>query len=307
MKWAPGIILLAFISTWLCSCDKFTVGDITVETLTVDSAFQVIEFRDDVNVTLLHSDAAHPAGTIQIKAGANLINGIHTEISELTDINDDNNDTLVFNKLVIRNDNALNYLHTYNYDIDATIYYDTLFQLIFHSNARRIKTDTLRGYNYLTKFSQDTLSWDSLAPRLLLLVEGGSGCFNVLTNCYRITTKYIFGTADINVQGISVIASTFADFDCHGIIDCKDLYSHIHYITSNSTNRIIAKAFHMISAINDNIGQIEYVRFRAVRPHLCPPNDTDPTWHEEDTVYSCPQYIMYGGSNWDHIVPYVDQ
>lgn len=307
MKRVLGAILLACTSLWLCSCEKFTVGELITDdhSKSVDQPFQVIEFRDDVNVNLLHADQAHPAGTVIVTAGANLIEGIHTEIdTNYTDVNDVYGDTLTLNKLIIRNDNTFNYLHTYNYAINATIYYDTLFQLIFHSNARRINTDTLRGYNYLTPFSQDSVSWDSLAPRLILEVKGGSGSFNVLTDCYRVNTKHIQGTADITIQGNTVIASTFADYDCHGIIDGKDLYSHLHYVNSHSTNRVIAKAFYMLSATNDNVGQIEYVRFNQVTQHLCPPNDTIPAWHLEDTIVRCPQVLIREGSKKENIIPY---
>lgn len=296
MKRAPGIILLACISVWLYSCDKFSVGELTTDdSKSVDQPFQVVEFRDDVNATLLHADPTHPAGTIIITTGANLIDNINTEICEFIDINDTYGDTITFNKLIIKNENTLNYLHSYNYNIEATIYYDTLYQLIFHSNARHISTDTLKGYNYMTQFSQDTVLWDSLAPRLLLDVEGGSGNFDIITDCYRVVTKHIHGTADITLKGKTSIASTYADFDCHGIIDSKDLYSHIHYVNSSSTNKVIVKAYYLLSAKNDNVGQIEYVDFK-----------TQLTTIHGDTIIRSPQIKDFRGIYKNNIIPYKD-
>lgn len=296
MKKAPVTILLAFISLLFCSCNKLSIGDLIEETrLPVDS-FQVVEIRDDIDVSLRHSNADTAAGTVFIKTGANLIDAINAKIEEHLEI--EGSDTVRFSKLVITNDNSVNYLRPYNHTPQMTVYYDTIYKLIFHSNGRNIHTDTLRGYNYPTHFTNDTLEWDSLAPNLILEVEGGSGNFNVLTNCYKLISKYIHGTSILNIKGKATIASTYADYDCHGIINNKELDTHIYYITTYSTNVIKARTYHMLDVTNGNIGEVHFQKyFSKITTYFW--NDT---LHQTDSIVKtivCPEVIHYNGDYLD--------
>lgn len=283
MKKALAVVLLACISAFY-SCNKFTIGDDKIIQKTAERPFQVIEFCDDVNVKLRHCDTIHPAGEIQIKAGENLVDNISVEIQRSNDVI--GGDTLY--KLVIQNNNSANFLHSYDYTIEATVYYDSLYHLIFNSNAQDITTDTLRGYYYPTHFTQDTIEWDSLAPSLLIEIEGGSGDYNVLTNCYQVTTKFLHGTSCIKTKGSVSIASTFADYDCHGIIDSRGMESHIHYVTSYGTNTIIAKAFSMFKASNYNIGRIYYIKYDKRTFEFIPPDEEHPWGYHAWVTHHCP-------------------
>lgn len=295
MKKAPVIILLACVSLLFGSCNKFSIGDITEDTRPPVEPFQVVEIRDDINVSLRHSNADTLAGTVRIRTGANLIDDIHAQTEEHLEI--DGKDTLKYTKLVITNDNSVSYLRPYNHTPQMTVWYDTIYKIIFHSNGL-IRTDTLRGYNYPTHFTSDTIEWDSLAPNLILEVEGGSGNFNVLTNCYKLIAKYIHGTSTLNIKGKATLASTYADYDCHGIIDSKRLYTHIYYITTYSTNIIKAQAFHLLDVKNGNIGEVRYLRY-FTEEYLYEWNET---LHQTDTFhrYICsPEQIRYNGQYLD--------
>lgn len=291
MKKAPVIILLACISLLLGSCNKFSIGDIIEETRPPVEPFQVVEIRDDINVSLRHSNADTLAGTVRIRTGANLIDDILAQTEEHLEI--DGKDTLRYTKLVISNDNSVSYLRPYNHTPQMTVWYDTLYKIIFHSNGL-IRTDTLRGYSFPTHFSSDSLEWDSLAPNLLLEVEGGSGNFNVLTNCYKLIAKYIHGTSTLNIKGKATLASTYADYDCHGVINSKDLNTHIYYITTYSTNIIKTRAYHLLDIKNGNVGEVHYLKYFTQKElHLW--NDT---LHQTDTVIQTiisPEIIRYNG------------
>lgn len=290
MKKALVITLLACINALLCSCNKFTIGDITEETRHLDESFQVVEIRDDINVSLRHSNADTVAGTILIKTGENLIDGINATVVDFSE----SNDSLPFKKLIITNDNAYNNLRPHSHMPQMTLYYDTIYKIIFYSNATNVRTDTLRGYNYLTHFAQDTIEWDSLASNLFLEMEGGSGNFNILANCYKLTTKCIHGTSNITIKGKTTLASTFADYDCHGIINCKNLNTHIHYITTHGTNILKANCYYLLDVKNENIGEVHYLKYWTTKEeHVW--NDS---LHQNDTIIShitCPQVIRYNG------------
>ena len=290
MKKAPVIILLACINLLLCSCNKFSIGNIKEEPLPSVDSFQVIEIRDDIDVILKHCTTATAAGTISLKTGENLFEGIHAVTEEHLDT--EGGDTLKFTKLVITNDNAYNNFRPHSHTPQMTIYYDTLYKLIFHSNAPNVRTDTLRGYNILTHFTNDTIEWDSLAPNLAIEIEGGSGTFNVLTNCYKLITKYIHGTSTLNIKGKAMVASAYADYDCHGIINSKELFTHIYYITTYSTNIVKTQAYHLLDIKNGNIGEVHYLKYFTQKvEHFW--NDT---LHQPDSIIKTlvhPEVIHY--------------
>lgn len=288
-------MLLACISLLCFSCKKFSNGDITEKQYVLESPFQTIELCDNVNVTLKHSDAINPAGKVIIKTGENLIDHITTEIEE--------------GKLVIKNENTLDFLRPYDYTLDMTVYYDTLLKLVFNSNGT-ITTDTLRGYNYLTDFSsgdEGQSSYDSLVPNLLLEINGGSGEFTVLTNCYRLITKYSQGTSNITIKGRVERAETYGEYECHGIINSIDLEANLyHRVNYYGTNTVYAKAFRRIIAKNENIGRIFYARYP--RPgkvihwgHYNPEGGWIQT-DTIDTVFFCPVSIVKSGLNSENIL-----
>lgn len=313
MKKIINVILLVCASIVFGSCNKFSNGgEITRQRIV--EPFQMVEMCDNVDVMLKHCDELNPAGTIFITTGENLMEGIRTEIEEFTTtvLHDDITDTLHFNKLVISNGNSMSYLRPYDYKLEMTVYYDTLFELIFNSNAT-ITTDTLRGYDYWTNFTDDDdttlITTDSLRPNLLLDIYGGSGDFTILTNCFRLMTQYQHGTSKVTLQGFAERAETYGDYDCHGIIDGKNLEANeYHMVTSHGTNTIIAKAFNQIIALNDNIGYVYYVRY--VKPgkviHWGHYDDTG-HWIQADTIdtlYYCPRSVTKKGSYAENICPY---
>lgn len=309
MKRRLDILLLACVSLLCFSCKKFSNGNLTEKQYRLDTPFQVIEMCDNINVTLKHSDAANPAGKIIVKTGENLIDQITTEFEEhrIETVNNEGVETLTLNKLVIRNENTLDFLRPYDYTLEMTVYYDSLLLLIFNSNGI-INTDTLRGYNNWTDFSTDSgdITY-SLTPNLMLEINGGSGDFTVLTNCYRLITKYMMGTSSINVKGSCVRAETFGNYECHGIINCLNMESSLyHRINYYGTNTVYAKAFRQIIAMNDNIGRVYYARYPKPGKfihwgHFDPdgewiPNDTI------DTLYYCPLSLIRSGLKPENIL-----
>ena len=309
MKRRLDILLLAGVSLLCFSCKKFSNGNVTEKQYQLDPPFQAIEMCDNINVTLKHADAVNPAGKIIVKTGENLIDQITTEFEEqsVEVTHNEGIETLVLNKLVIRNENTLDFLRPYDYTLEMTVYYDSLLMLIFNSNGI-ISTDTLRGYDSWTDFSND--SGDiiySLTPNLMLEINGGSGDFTVLTNCYRLITKYMMGTSSINVKGSCVRAETYGNYDCHGIINCLNMESSLyHRINYFGTNTVYAKAFKQIIAMNDNIGRVFYARYtkpgKVIHWGYL---DPDEGWIPSDTVdttYYCPLSLVKSGLKPENIL-----
>lgn len=314
MKRALNVILLVCAIAVLDSCSKFSNGDVIEKTRQLDESFQMIELHDNVNVTLKHCDASNPTGFIQLKTGENLWDGISTEVEADTfclQVNG-NNIKMPVNKLVIRNNNTLDFLRPYDYVLEMALYYDSIISIAFNSNGC-ISTDTLRGYNFPTHFTKPighggTLEFDSLVANLHIEATGGSGDLNVKTNCHRLTTVYEHGTSNIILSGKAKCTEIYGDYDCHGIIDGTALEAINYYGTFNGTNAVIAKAFERIQATNNNIGHFYYVPYRKEGKHIVwghynedhhwIPNDTI------DTIYSCPRHLVGLGDHIENILPY---
>ena len=91
------------------------------------------------------------------------------------------------------------------------------------------------------------------------------------------------------------MASTYADYDCHGIINSKKLDTHIYYVTTYSTNIIKTRAHHMLDINNGNIGEVHFLRRDTVKEiHFW--NDT---LHQMDTIFKeihYPEVVKYNGN-----------
>ena len=277
------IVLLALISLLLVSCGKdifLSNGPTTQITRKVQGTFRYLEMYDNVDVNLVHSsELANDSTTIiKITTGENLLNGIGTVI---------HGDTLV-----ITNDNILNWIRPYDYPLVATVYYDSLYKILFNSNGN-LTSDTLRGYN---KPTSDTTT--NYLSHLYLRVEGGSGDINLLMHCDRLHTNYNFGTSAITIKGDSRIAYTTTSFNSHGPFDALDLETNIHYVYASGTSITKVKAFHQVQIENNNNGvnyYAEYVGHKTIYQY-----DTVSHIHVPVLVnVTCPELVSFNDTKYN--------
>lgn len=263
-------IFLAFVSLLLSSCGKdvfFSNGPTIDEDRSVEGIFQVLEMYDNVDVKLIQRNGQGDPGCtpIHVQTGENLMPNIHTEI---------HGDTLT-----IRNDNILNWMRPYDYPLSVTVYYDSIYKIVFNSNGN-LQTDTILGVSSATK--------DEALSTVRLSIEGGSGNIDLNVNCRRLHINYEFGTACLTAKGDARIAYTSTSYNSHGPIDALGLETNIHYIYAYGTNDIKAKAFHEIHARNKNNGSIYYLKYIGER------------WsyqiHDFEDVH-CPEVVTLDGSN----------
>jgi hypothetical protein len=186
-----------------------------------------------------------------------------------------------------------------------TVYYDTIYSLIFNSNAT-VVTDTLRGYNILTHFNDHYGNeFDSLAPCLNLEVYDGSGDFTVLLNCCKLKTRYLNGTSTITIKGIAASSIITGGYNCHGIIDGKDMEANWSAVSYAGTNTVYVKTFDELHLYNYNIGRIFYVKYDKSMTVIIRPHFVDGHWMPgdtiEDSIFHCPRHLEKLGEN---ILPY---
>lgn len=300
MKKELAVFLLACASVLCCSCKDglLSNGPLKTDDYELDK-FRVIEMRDNINVTLKRCDQTNHKEHIHVEAGENIFDNINVDV---------HGDTLT-----LSNGNSYNYLRPYNDAIEMTVYFDSIYKVIFCSNGTLKMLDTIKGISttldtYDTIHQVDTvidLSGDTiiqLTDSLFLTrlttfeidIEDGSGTINILTDCQRLKTGYYYGTACIYGKGYAGYAQTYASHNAHGIIDYRELENNIHSITYNGTNRVFVKVLHDIIANNNNNGEIHFMKYVTTTEELV----LNDSLHHYDTVVVSklrPENIHYNG------------
>ena len=112
-------VLFFLVSLMAASCSKmdqlFNNGEPVTERREVAHRFSAISMYNNVNVKLMQSNYPH----LELTCPKNLIEKVTTEIEGDT--------------LVIKNENEYNWLRSFDYSIDLTVYYDSLRQINFAS------------------------------------------------------------------------------------------------------------------------------------------------------------------------------
>ena len=115
MKRNNVAILFFLVSLLTVSCSKvdrlFNNGKPVTEQRELGHTFNTISMYNNVNVKLIQSDHPH----LELTCPENLIDNITTEIEGDT--------------LVIKNENDFNWLRSFDYSIDLTVYYDNLLTI----------------------------------------------------------------------------------------------------------------------------------------------------------------------------------
>ena len=294
MKRALDVILLVLASVVFGSCNKsvFSNGELVERNDTLREPFRIVEFNNNVNVNLMHCDENHFPGLIHIKTGENLIDNIAAEIQY---------DSITgFNKLVISNNGTHDYLRPYDYLLEMTVYYDSIYALVFNSNGIVI-TDSISGIAFHDTITvmQDSIPIDSIVKKYKVQINvlDGSGELHLKVNGPLLYTDYQRGTSNIYAEGYSSYALTKTNYECHGLIDYRKMESRNHDIYHYGTNRIYTKVFSKLNANNYNNGEIHYVKFKKMTYDYCLPDDEHPEpWGYHDWKWHhCPENLIYNG------------
>ena len=279
MKRNQTVILLVLASVVFGSCSKFSNGNLAERYDTIAEPFHNIELCDNVNVTLKNCDSTHIAGLIHIATGENLIDDITATIHK-------NGET---NRLVIHNNNTFDFLRPYDAPIEMTVWYDSLYTIIFNSNGIIRTADTINSI-----ILYDNASTDSITRKIVKVqVVGGSGELHLLLNGVSLYTDYQGGTSSIYAEGYSKYAHTKTNYECHGLIDYSALETRDHHIFHHGTNKIKVMVFKGLKATNYNNGEIWYKRFEETTWDFIPADEEHP-WGSHDWIkHYCPESVIF--------------
>ena len=231
-------VLFFLVSLALASCSKFSNGDPVTEQRNVGQPFRIICMHNNVNVTLVHD--SHPR--LELTCPKNLIENVTTET--------------VGDTLFIKNENDFNWLRSFDYRIDLTVYYDSLREVNYASIGELRSTDTLRG---VREQSIDTIDSDSVSATVsvfYLNVNEGCGDIDLTLNCDVLKNNFGNGTSKVTLRGKS--AYTEIIMRSYGAVHAEELNSNFVRVQSHSPNNAYVWARSRLTVWLYSIGNVYY-------------------------------------------------
>ena len=245
------VVLFFLVSLVTTSCQKmdalFKNGEPITEYHNVGQRFTVVSMFNNVNVTLVQDRHPH----LELTCPKNLIEKITTEVK---------NDTLI-----IRNENDFNWIRSYDYSIDLTVYYDSLRSINYCSIAELRSIDSIIGMKAQsidsTEIGIDTINTNNFILRIL----EGSGDINLTFNCNVLKTVFNNGTSKVTLDGYAGYAEHY--LKSYGVVHAENLDSNIVQVISNSTNDVYVWAQSSLYAYLYNIGNVYYKGYPWISQH----------------------------------------
>ncbi len=214
----------------LASCAKapLTNGDPVTQDRPITQPFSKIDMHDNIDVTLVKSTD----GTqhVEVTSGENVIDNIVTEVKGDT--------------LVIANENALDWIRSYDCPFDVTIYYNSIGSINYYSVGSLTSTDSITGAG------DDSGTW------FYLNIFEGSGDIDLGINCRDLRVNYKYGTSEVKLHGRAAICYIF--HNSFGPLEAENLWTNMTWIVSNSTcySRVWAETY--LCAMLHGLGNTYY-------------------------------------------------
>ena len=255
MKRSTVAILFFLVSLIATSCSKvdtlFSNGEPITESRELNQRFIAISMYNNVNVKLVHDSHPH----LELTCPQNLIEKITTEIDNGT--------------LYIKNENEYNWLRSYDYSIDLTVYYDSLRQINFASVGDLRSCDSIEG---MLEMSIDTIGmsidttetgldtiWDietAWIHNFNLNINEGCGDIDLTFNCDVVKNNFVNGTSEVTLGGIAEY--TEITMRSYGVVHAENLNSNFVRVESHSTNDAYVWARTKLTVWLYSIGNVYY-------------------------------------------------
>lgn len=242
-------VLFFLVSLVLASCSKFSNGDVVIETREIAPRFNAICMYNNVNVKLVQSDQPH----LELTCPKNLIDKVTTEFSPSGDT------------LIIKNENTLNWLRSYDYSIDLTVYYNALLEINYASIGDLRCSDPIEGYS--VRVFDPASNEYVLRNYFYLNINEGSGDIDLAIHCNILKNKFSNGTSHVALKGIVGYAEHVTR--SYGLIDASKLQTNIAVVESSSTNDVYVWAESKLDVQLYSIGNIYYKGNPAISVNAC--------------------------------------
>ena len=235
-------VLFFLVSLMAASCSKmdqlFNNGEPVTERREVAHRFSAISMYNNVNVKLVQSSYPH----LELTCPKNLIEKVTTEIEGDT--------------LVIKNENEYNWLRSFDYSIDLTVYYDSLRQINFASVGDLLCTDSIKGIAEQTIDSTGGFIDTITIHNFNLNINEGCGDIDLTFNCNVVKNNFGNGTSKVTFRG----KAEYTEFimRSYGVVHAENLNSNFVRVQSHSTNDAYVWARSKLTVWLYSIGNVYY-------------------------------------------------
>ena len=235
-------VLFFLVSLMAASCSKmdqlFNNGEPVTERREVAHRFSAISMYNNVNVKLVQSN--YPQ--LELTCPKNLIEKVTTEIEGDT--------------LVIKNENEYNWLRSFDYSIDLTVYYDSLRQINFASVGDLLCTDSIKGIAEQTIDSTGGIIDTITIHNFNLNINEGCGDIDLTFNCNVVKNNFGNGTSKVTFRGKAEYTEII--MRSYGVVHAENLNSNFVRVQSHSTNDAYVWARSKLTVWLYSIGNVYY-------------------------------------------------
>ena len=235
-------VLFFLVSLMAASCSKmdqlFNNGEPVTERREVAHRFNAISMYNNVNVKLVQSSYPH----LELTCPKNLIEKVTTEIEGDT--------------LIIKNENEYNWLRSFDYSIDLTVYYDRLRQINFASVGDLLCTDSIKGIAEQTIDSTGGFIDTITIHNFNLNINEGCGDIDLTFNCNVVKNNFGNGTSKVTFRGKAEYTEII--MRSYGVVHAEELNSNFVRVQSHSTNDAYVWARSKLTVWLYSIGNVYY-------------------------------------------------
>lgn len=235
-------VLFFLVSLMATSCSKmdqlFNNGEPVTERREVAHRFNAISMYNNVNVKLVQSSYPH----LELTCPKNLIEKVATEIEGDT--------------LIIKNENEYNWLRSFDYSIDLTVYYDSLRQINFASVGDLLCTDSIKGIAEQTIDSTGGFIDTITIHNFNLNINEGCGDIDLTFNCNVVKNNFGNGTSKVTFRGKAEYTEII--MRSYGVVHAEELNSNFVRVQSHSTNDAYVWARSKLTVWLYSIGNVYY-------------------------------------------------
>ena len=235
-------VLFFLVSLMAVSCSKmdqlFNNGEPVTERREVSQRFNAISMYNNVNVKLVHDSHPH----LELTCPKNLIDKVTTEIEGDT--------------LVIKNENEYNWLRSYDYSIDLTVYYDSIREVTFASVGDLRCTDSIRGFSLQSIDTTEDIADTTWIRNFSLQITEGCGDIDLTFNCSVVKNNFSNGTSKVTMRGNAEYTEII--MRSYGVVHADELNSNFVRVQSHSTNDAYVWARTKLTVWLYSIGNVYY-------------------------------------------------
>lgn len=220
------LVVLIFASLLLSGCGKTNIdcfsdpGEVISEFRTFDSIFTGINMFDNVNVEMVSSNEAK----VEVIAGDKLLDGVVTEVID--------------GELIIRNNNQCSFLRQSERYFKVIVYYTQLDSITYRSVGDLTAMSIIKSDTFKVNIFE------------------GAGTINLRLDCSKSYLNYHFGTASLNVEGISNVNYIYQV--SYGSVNALNLLTTYSYLENRSPNHCYVNASSTLEATINGKGNVYY-------------------------------------------------